>query len=106
MSNGLTLATNKDVKKNILLRKKGHGCNWTWETIQHYTLKQIKAQEEYFYCCSTFHIHSKAFNKFILVYITKRFLLFKKNLQMEQSFSDVDPVVGVFLLAGHGWHCA
>ena len=26
--------------------QKGYGCKWTWETIQHYTLTQIKVKEQ------------------------------------------------------------
>jgi hypothetical protein len=41
----------------ILISKKGYGCTWSWENIQHYTLTQIKVKEQHFYCCSTFHSH-------------------------------------------------
>ena len=39
----LHLDTNKS--KGTANSKKGYGCKWTWETIQHYTLTQIKVQE-------------------------------------------------------------
>jgi hypothetical protein len=26
--------------------KKGYGCKWTWETIQHYTWTQIRVKEQ------------------------------------------------------------
>jgi hypothetical protein len=28
------------------IRKKGYGCNWTWETIQHYTFIQIEMEQQ------------------------------------------------------------
>ena len=46
----------------IFIGKKGYGCKWTWETIQHYTWTQIKVKEQHFYCCLTFHSHSSIFN--------------------------------------------
>ena len=30
--------------------------------IKHYTSTQIKVKEQHFYCCSTFHSHSRIFN--------------------------------------------
>jgi len=30
----------------ILLGKKGYGCKWTWETIQHHTSTQIIVKEQ------------------------------------------------------------
>jgi hypothetical protein len=40
----LHLVTNKS--KGTACSKKGYGCKWTWETIQHYTYTQIKAKEQ------------------------------------------------------------
>ena len=31
------------------------------ENIKLYTLTQVKAKEQHFYCCSTFHNHSRVF---------------------------------------------
>ena len=42
-----------------IISKKGYGCKWTRDNI---TL-QHKLKEEDFYCCSTFHNHSRVFNK-------------------------------------------
>ena len=41
----------------LCLNKKGYGCKWTWQTVQHYTWTQIKVKKQYFYCCSTFQSH-------------------------------------------------
>ena len=40
----LHLDTNKS--KGTVGSKKGYGCKWTWETIQHYTCTQIKIKEQ------------------------------------------------------------
>ena len=40
----LHLDTNKS--KGTAGSKKGYGCKWTWETIQHYTWTQIKVKEQ------------------------------------------------------------
>ena len=32
------------------------------ENIKLYTLTQVKAKEQHFYCCSTFHNHSRVFS--------------------------------------------
>ena len=45
-----------------LVSKKWYGCKWTWDYIQHYPWTQINVKEQYFYCCSTFHSHSRIFN--------------------------------------------
>ena len=49
----LHLDTNKS--KGTAGSKKGYGCKWTWETIQHYTWTQNKVKKQCFYCCSIFH---------------------------------------------------
>ena len=36
------------------------GCKWRWEIIKHYTSTQIQVKEQHFYCCSTFHSHSRS----------------------------------------------
>jgi hypothetical protein len=33
-----------DTSKGTACSKKGYGCTWTWETIQHYTYIQEKEQ--------------------------------------------------------------
>ena len=33
-----------DTSKGTACSKKGYGCTWTWETIQHYTEIQVKEQ--------------------------------------------------------------
>ena len=35
-----------DKSKGTSCCKKGHGCKWTWETIQLYTKTQIKVKEQ------------------------------------------------------------
>ena len=54
---------------NTRLVRRGCGCKWTWETIQHYTYIQNKVNEQHFYCCSTFHCKSldECNNNYILV---------------------------------------
>ena len=32
--------------KGTACSKKGYGCKWTWETIQHYTRTQIQVKEQ------------------------------------------------------------
>ena len=41
--------------------KKGYGCYWTWEIIQHYTETQNKVKEQHFIAVLHFS-HSKVFN--------------------------------------------
>ena len=32
--------------KGTACSKKGYGCKWTWDTIQHYTRTQIQVKEQ------------------------------------------------------------
>jgi len=41
------------------ISKKWYGHKWAWGTIQRYTKIQIKVNEERFYCCHTYHSHSR-----------------------------------------------
>jgi hypothetical protein len=41
-----TLHLDTNERKETVCSKKGYGCEWTWETIQHYTWAQIKVKEQ------------------------------------------------------------
>ena len=41
-----TLHSDTDWSKGTTCSKKGCGCKWTWETIQHYTQTQIEVKEQ------------------------------------------------------------
>ena len=41
-----TLHSDTNSSKGTVCSKKGYGCKWTWETIQHYTQTQIKVKEQ------------------------------------------------------------
>jgi hypothetical protein len=36
----------KNSSKGTACSKKGYGCKWKWETIQHYTRTQIQEKEQ------------------------------------------------------------
>ena len=40
-----TLHSNTDWSKGTACSKKEYGCDWTWETIQHYTQTHIEVEE-------------------------------------------------------------
>jgi hypothetical protein len=40
-----TLYLDTNSSKRTACSKKEYGCKWTWETIQHYTRKQIEVKE-------------------------------------------------------------
>ena len=41
-----TLHLDTDKSEGTACNKIWYGCTWTWETIQHYTLTQIKVKEQ------------------------------------------------------------
>ena len=41
-----TLHEDTNSSKGTACSKKGYGCKWTWETIQHYTWTQIQVKEQ------------------------------------------------------------
>jgi hypothetical protein len=56
-----TLHFDTKSSKGTACSKKGCGCKYTCETIQHYTLTKVKVKEQCFYCFSTFHSHRRVF---------------------------------------------
>jgi hypothetical protein len=41
-----TLHLDTHSSKGTACSKKGYGCKWTWETIQHYTWTHIQVKEQ------------------------------------------------------------
>jgi len=41
-----TLLFETNSSKGTACSKKGYGCKWIWETIQHYTRTQIQVKEQ------------------------------------------------------------
>jgi hypothetical protein len=41
-----TLHLDTNSSKGMACSKKGYGCKWTWESIQHYTRTQIQEKEQ------------------------------------------------------------
>ena len=41
-----TLHLDTNWSKGTACSKKGYGCKWTWDTIQHYTQTQTKVKEQ------------------------------------------------------------
>jgi hypothetical protein len=41
-----TLHLDVNKSKGTACSKKGYGCKWTWDTIQHYTYTYIKVKEQ------------------------------------------------------------
>jgi len=41
-----TLHLDKNSSKGTVCCKKGYGCRWTWEAIQHYIWTQIQVKEQ------------------------------------------------------------
>jgi hypothetical protein len=46
MSDYPTLHLDIYSSKGTACSKKGYGCKWTWDTIQHYTYTYIKVKEQ------------------------------------------------------------
>ena len=42
-----TLHSDTDCSNGTAGSKKEYGCDWTWETIQHYTQTQIEVKEQF-----------------------------------------------------------
>ena len=42
-----TLHSDTDCSNGTDCSKKEYGCDWTWETIQHYTQTQIEVKEQF-----------------------------------------------------------